>query len=205
MDTIEVRKKEISTIYLAISSITDKKEKNIISTYSLPRLYGHFEKFIESAFLEIIESIFKDENTRLIELKGNFGYFFLYIMVHDLGTKSYFNHHLNKNLNLKVSDLDKEKIKKYITSLSVATSFSNLKKFLEYDDADLNRKLETINIKVGLIKKKYKARCNIAHGHIIDMDVLDFDDFEDTKQKVDETLDLIKEYFDKYLEYECYR
>lgn len=205
MDTIEIRKKEISSIYLAVSGINDEKEKNIVSTYSFPRLYGHFEKFLESAFLEIIDSILKDEDTKLRELKGNFGYFFIYIMIHDLGEKAYFNHHSNKNLDLKISDLDKIKIRNYIKELSVATSFNKLINFLKYEDSELEETLKKLEIKIGMIKKKYKARCDIAHGHLIDLETLVFEDFEDIKKKIDETLDLIKYYFSKYLEYECYK
>lgn len=205
MNTIDIRKKEISSIYLAVSSVQDEQQKNIISTYAFPRLYGHFEKYIEASFLEIIEGIFEDGETKLIELKGNFGYFFMYITLHDLGQKNYFNHHLNKNLNVKVSDLDKNKIKNYIKSLSVATSFNQLITFLRYDDKELNQILDILDVKITMIRKKYRARCDIAHGHILDTEILEFKDFEDIKKKVDETLDLIKNYFDKYLEFECYR
>lgn len=204
MDTIEIRKKEISSIYLAISRMSDEKEKEIISTYSFPRLYGHFEKFLESAFLEIIENIFKDENIKVRELKGNFGYFFLYIMMHDLGQKNYFNHHLDKNLDIKISDLDKEKIKNYIKSLCVASSFSQLITLLKSDEKELDEILKTLNIKIGLIRKKYKARCEIAHGHL-EVETLIFEDFEDIKKKIDETLDLVKNYFTKYVECKYYR
>ena len=89
------RKKELSDIFIAISNIKKEEEKNLLSSLSFPRVYGHYEKFIETLFNNLIENIFSDETLELKKLKENIGYYLLFISFKEIGEKSYLKNYSN--------------------------------------------------------------------------------------------------------------
>lgn len=202
MQSIENRKKELIDVNLAISETINDVNRELLILYSFPRIYGHFEKYIETAFIKIIETIL-EEDIELKKIKKEILYYLLFINFNNCNNKSFFS---NKYVELeRTSQLNKEKIIGYIISLNVAYSFNTyLIKIIENtSDEDLKTKIEELKIKVGIITKKYKSRCYLAHGHM-EYEKISLNEIIIFKDTILICLDLIKEITEKYLRNQCY-
>lgn len=204
MQSIENRKKELVTISLMLSEIANTlntENIELLTSYSYPRIYGHFEKYIEIAFLKILETIL-DSDIELKQIKIEICYYFLFVFFNDCSYATFFN----KNISLKkTTQLNKNKIISYTKDMNIGYSFNTylIKLIKTSNDEDLNNKIEDLKIKIGMITKKYKARCDLAHGHM-EYDPISLTDLCSFKEIVLKTLDLIKEITDIYLEKKYY-
>lgn len=199
------RKKELSDIFIALSKIEKEEEKNLLSSSSFPRIYGHYEKFIETLFNSLIESIFNEETLKLKELKENIGYYLLFISFKEIGENSYLKNYSNLNNDSLINNLKKEKIKSYISNLNVGKNYFNLFSIFNFKDDELKEKLALLQVKLSLLTKKYESRNHIVHGHLLNDDIITFNEFERIKNITEESLTLLNEIFEIYLSKKLYK
>ncbi|MGL6119165.1 MAG: MAE_28990/MAE_18760 family HEPN-like nuclease [Fusobacteriaceae bacterium] len=206
MDSLGNRKKELSDILTILGKTKlEEEELKTLCSYCFPRLYGHYEKFMEEAFIFLIDEIY--ENTvYLAELKEKILYFFLYISF-DVVKKneSYFKAFLGLDGKSKLKVLNKEVILKHFKQ-NVAREFIILSKLLDFSDNKIDDNIKKIELKCGILGKKFEARCRIVHGHIeIDDMKMTLDEIKEIKKIIEDTIDLLSETIAIYLEEKLYK
>lgn len=200
---VSSRKKEISNIFVAISKIERIEEQELVASYSFPRLYGHYEKFIEEKFCKLVNKILQEDQLKLNNLKKKLMYYLLFINFKDMGEEKFFNNYMSLNQDLSIKELKKEKIESHIKNTNVGKNFNYLSSIFELDDDEFSRKLMTLKLKISLLGKKYAARNHIVHGHL-DYTPLTFEEFEMIKNMIEEILDLINSIFTYFLSNNLY-
>lgn len=200
---ISHRKKEISNIFIAISKIEEIEEKELVASYSFPRLYGHYEKFIEEQFSRLINTILQDDQLKLTELNKKIMYYLLFINFKEMGENKFLKKYTNINETWSIKELEKEKIKSYIKNTNIGKNFMNLANIFDFKTDEIENKLDALKLKISLLSKKYEARNHIAHGHL-EYHSLTFEEFETLKNMVEESLELIDTIFNIYLSKNLY-
>ena len=196
-----LRKKEISDLFILISHLEKKEDKNLVSYYSFPRLYGHYEKFIEENFSNLVKTILDKQDMEVSQLKKRILYYFLFINFKEMGEKNFITKFSTLDNDINIDKLEIKKIKSYILNLNIGKNYFNLFKIFDFEN-DTN--LIKLKLKLSLLTKKYEARNHIVHGHLEECSYLTYEDFRDLKTLVEESISLIETVFNNYLTKNCY-